>query len=103
MDYLKEYRSFVNSHYLTGGIRMTVGILLPALLFGYYDKLPIGMAISLGALAVSITDNPGPIRHRRNGLIVCAAIVFSVAIITSYTLTQVWLYPIWLLLGSFLF
>ncbi len=103
MDYVKEYRSFLYSHYLSGGIRTTVGILLPAMLFGYFNMLPMGMMISLGALAVNVTDNPGPIHHRRNGFVIGAAITFSVAIITGLVLRQNWLFPIWLGLGCFIF
>jgi len=103
MDYLKEYRSFINSHYLSEGFRMTAGILLPALLFGYFDHLAIGITVALGAMAVSITDNPGPIHHRQNGLLSCAVNVFAVALITGYTLLSPWLFFILLPAFCFLF
>jgi hypothetical protein len=73
MDYLKQYRSFISSHYVGEGVRITTGVLVPVLIMAYFDLLPIGFAVGLGALCVSITDNPGPIHHRRNGLLVCAA------------------------------
>lgn len=103
MDYLKEYRSFLNSHYVSGGIRMTIGILLPAFLFGYLHLLPVGLTISLGALAVGITDTPGPIHHRRNGLVACSIITFVVAIITAFTIHLPVVYAIWLTVGCFFF
>ncbi|MES2775267.1 MAG: FUSC family membrane protein [Bacteroidota bacterium] len=103
MDYTKEYRSFISSHYLTEGIRMTVGILLPALLFGYLDHLATGITIALGAMVVSITDNPGPIHHRRNGVIICAFMVFAVALITGFTLLVPWLFFILLPVFCFFF
>ena len=73
MDYVKEYRSFISSHYFHEGVRVTSGILIPSLTLGYFGHIETGINISLGALAVSISDNPGPIRHRRNGMIISGA------------------------------
>ncbi|GAC1395241.1 MAG: FUSC family membrane protein [Sediminibacterium sp.] len=103
MDYLKQYRSFINSHYLSEGVRMTAGILLPVLVLGYYGQLETGMAIALGALAVSIADNPGPIHHRKNGLIICNIILFTVALITGLTLPVHWLFFVVLVVCCFFF
>lgn len=103
MDYLKQYRSFINSHYVGEGIRITVGVLVPVLLFGYFNELTIGLAIGLGALFVSITDNPGPIHHRRNGLIVCALLVFVVAIVVSFVQQVHWLFMVVLPASCFVF
>jgi len=103
MDYLKQYRSFINSHYVGEGVRITVGVLVPVLLFGYFNQLTIGLAIGLGALFVSITDNPGPIHHRRNGLIVCALLVFVVAIVVSFVQQVHWLFMVVLPVSCFIF
>ena len=103
MDYLKEYRSFISSHYLSEGVRMTAGILVPALLFGHFNYLNIGITVALGAMAVSITDNPGPIHHRRNGLVICALMVFAVALVTGFTLLVPWLFFIILPILCFFF
>jgi uncharacterized membrane protein (TIGR01666 family) len=103
MDYLKEYRSFINSHYLSEGVRKTAGILLPTLIMGHFDLLQIGMTISLGALCVSITDNPGPILHRINGFIVCNIIVFVLAIITGFLNHIHWLFALVLPIFCFFF
>ncbi len=103
MDYLKEYRSFIYSHYLSEGVRKTVGILLPALIMGHFNFLLIGMTMSLGALCVSITDNPGPIHHRVNGFIVCNIIIFLLAIITGFINHIHWLFALLLPLFCFFF
>jgi uncharacterized membrane protein (TIGR01666 family) len=84
MDYVRSYKSFINSHYLSEGIRMTIGILLPALIMSYFDMLHTGIVISVGALSVSITDNAGPIKHRRMGMAVCIASIFLVAVTTGF-------------------
>ena len=85
MDYVRAYKSFINSHYLSEGIRQTAGILLPALTLGYFDQLPLGIAISSGALSVSVTDNSGPIHHRRTGMAVGTLAVFVVALVVGFT------------------
>ncbi|RYY17920.1 MAG: hypothetical protein EOO04_24800, partial [Chitinophagaceae bacterium] len=103
MDYVKEYRSFISSHYLHEGIRVTSGILIPSLTMGYFGRIETGISISLGALAVSIADNPGPIHHRRNGMMISGAIAFVMAIISGYTAAVPWLFFILLPLFCFLF
>lgn len=85
MDYLKSYKSFINSHYLTEGIRMTAGILLPAFIMSYYNLLSTGIVISVGALCVSMMDNAGPIHHRRTGMLVCNAAIFIVTLSVGFT------------------
>src|ERR1700741_3173967 len=103
MDYLKQYRSFISSHYVGEGVRITTGILVPVLVFGYFNQLAIGLTIGLGALCVSITDNPGPIHHRRNGLIVCSLVVFTMAIISGLAQEVHWLFIVLLPIFCFLF
>ena len=83
MDYIREYKSFINSHKLSGAVRIVAGITLPALLLGYFNNLPTGIAVSLGAMCVGNTDNPGPIHHRRNGMIACVIIIFVVSLLTG--------------------
>lgn len=86
MDYIKAYKSFINSHYLSEGIRQTVGILLPALTLSLFDQLTLGIAISSGALSVSVADSSGPIQHRRVAMLVCTTAVFLVALAVGFTM-----------------
>src|SRR6202020_862121 len=81
MDYIKQYKSFINSHYLNGAIRITVGIILPAILLSHFNNLAAGISVSIGAMCVGNTDNPGPIHHRRNGMIACVLIIFLVTLL----------------------
>ena len=83
MDYIREYKSFINSHNLNGAIRITVGITFPAILLGYFNNLTAGIAVSIGAMCVGNTDNPGPIHHRRNGMIACVVIIFFASLLTG--------------------
>lgn len=96
MDYIKEYKSFINSHYLSDGVRITAGIVLPALLLSYFDLLPVGIVVSLGAMSASIVDTPGPIHHRRNGMISCIIINTITALLTALAA------PHYLILGIFI-
>ena len=94
MDYLKEYKSFITSHNVASGVRITAGVVLPAVLLSYFNLLQVGIVLSLGAMCVSATDNPGPIHHRRNGMVVCTALIFIVALLTG------WAVPYPFLLGT---
>ncbi|MBS1567291.1 MAG: FUSC family protein [Bacteroidetes bacterium] len=97
MDYLKEYKSFINSHYLASGVRITAGVVLPAVILNYFGLLQAGIIVSLGAMCVSGVDNPGPIHHRRNGMMICTALIFLVSLITDFALPH----DFWL--GVFIF
>ncbi len=82
----KAYLNFINGRFFSEGIRMTIGIVSPAFLFGYFGQLPLGIAISTGALCVSITDSAGPAHHRANGMFFCIITVALVAVITNFVL-----------------
>jgi len=83
MDYIRTYKSFINSHNLSDAVRITVGIILPAVVLGYFNYLSAGIVVSLGAMCVGNADNPGPIHHRRNGMIACILILFTVTLLTG--------------------
>src|ERR1700744_4087708 len=83
MDYVKQYKGFIHSHNLNGAIRITAGITLPAILLGYFNNLSAGVVLSIGAMCVANTDNPGPIHHRRNGMIACVLVIFLVTLLTG--------------------
>jgi uncharacterized membrane protein YccC len=99
MDYIREYKRFINSHYLYGAVRITVGITLPAILLGYFHNLSAGIVVSIGAMCVANTDNPGPIHHRRNGMIACVLFIFFVSLITGWANRS----PVWMGLIVLLF
>ncbi len=82
------YINFINGRFFSEGLRMTIGIVLPAFLFGYFNELPVGIAISIGALCVSITDSAGPVHHRANGMLICIFIVSLVSVLTNFTLSS---------------
>ena len=81
-DYLREIQKFTTSQYLNAGLRVTAGVMLPTFVLAHYGWLTIGMPFLWGALFVSITDMPGPIHHRRNGLFAAVAINTVTVLIT---------------------
>ena len=91
MDYIKQYKSFINSHYFNGAIRITIGITLPAILLSLFHNLGAGIMLSIGAMCVGNTDAPGPIHHRRNGMIACVLIIFLVTLFIQLASWSVWL------------
>src|SRR5919112_959631 len=103
MEFPRTYKSFINSHYVNEGIRITAGILFPAFLMSFFDQLNTGIIISLGAFFVSGTDSPGPIHHRRNGMLICIASLFLASLISGLVNSSPVLLGISLLVVCFVF
>jgi uncharacterized membrane protein (TIGR01666 family) len=80
MNYLDEFKKFLSSHYLYTGLRLTLGAVIPCLIFNHYGVLGDFIAFPLGTLLIGSTDNPGPFVRRRNSLLVailsCLAVTF---------------------------
>jgi uncharacterized membrane protein (TIGR01666 family) len=79
----KTLKRFLFSQYFSDGIRITLGLLLPSVLFYQLGDINLGIAVSLGALCVSIPDNPGPYEHRRNAMLITIALIFGMALLTA--------------------
>jgi uncharacterized membrane protein (TIGR01666 family) len=103
MDYFKEYKSFINSHYLSDGIRITAGIVLPAVALNYFNLLSVGVVVALGAMSISIIDTPGPIQHRRNGMMASIVINTLVALLTGFAAPHSFVLGAFIVLCCFLF
>ncbi len=100
---VRQIKYFFFSHYFSDGLRITFGILLPALLFSWLGHLETGLTLSLGALCVSIVDSPGPVAHKRNAMFYCSLFTFAVALLTGYSRLNVYVLGIEVLLLSFFF
>lgn len=83
------------------GLRVTLGILLPTLLMAQLGQFELGLTVSLGAVCASLTDIPGPVYHKRNGLWICTALIFLVALGTGVARLNVWVLGAEILLLSF--
>lgn len=99
----QNLRYFLFSQYLADGVRVTLEILLPALIFAQFGMLTTGISISLGALCVSIADAPGPVEHKRNGMLYCNIFIFPVALLTGFLNHDIFLLGLLILFSSFFF
>src|SRR6476661_7989274 len=100
---VREIKYFLFSQHFTDGFRIAATIILPALISFYFNRFDIGFAISLGAACVVLTDAPGPIVHRRNGMLFCCFFIFIVSALTAYARTNVYTQGLEVLLVTFFF
>lgn len=103
MKYLRAYNNFINSRNVTDGLRNTAGIALPALAMSYFNLLPFGIVMSVGALCVAATDSPGPYVHRKNAMAVCNVLIFFTAIIVALAFNSVFVLGVILFVLCFIF
>ncbi|MEO6960855.1 MAG: FUSC family membrane protein [Puia sp.] len=103
MDYQNTFRSFINSHYLSEGIRITVGLTLPAIIGTWLHQEAMGITMSLGASCVIMVDNAGPVHHRRNAMFICTLVIFIVALLTGFIAVSAWATGILIAFFCFLF
>jgi uncharacterized membrane protein (TIGR01666 family) len=96
-------RNFFFSQYLADGLRITFAILAPVIILKLLGHFEAGLTISLGALCINITDIPGPLVHKRNGMLISALIVTMVGLLTSLIHTNLYFLTLEIILFTFLF
>jgi uncharacterized membrane protein (TIGR01666 family) len=99
----REIKYFFYSQAFADGFRTSFAILLPALLGVYFNFFQIGLTISLGCLCVSLTDAPGPVIHKRNGMLFCSAFIFIIAILTGFARLNIYTLGLEIISTSFFF
>lgn len=97
MNLRHAYKNFINGRFLNEGLRITAGIVVPSFVMSYFNMLEAGLVMSVGALCQSVADSPGPVKHRRNGMLVCTLIITVIAILVHLSFQSV------LLLGALIF
>ncbi|MVN22481.1 hypothetical protein GO621_13155 [Mucilaginibacter sp. HMF7410] len=80
----RKISSFFYSQYFSDGLRITLGVLIPVLLFNGFNQLADGVSFALGALCVSVVDSPGPAIQKRNSMIVCCLLILLVSLLTGF-------------------
>jgi uncharacterized membrane protein YccC len=90
----RDLSYFFFSQHFSDGLRTTLAILLPAVIGAQWGQFAEGITISTGAVCLSVTDTPGPLQHRRNGLLAALGLVFVWALLVG------WLAPYRLALGA---
>jgi uncharacterized membrane protein (TIGR01666 family) len=103
MEKSRQIRYFLFSQYVSDGVRITLEIIIPTLVFAYLGDLETGLALSLGALCVSISDGPGPVVHKKNGMLYCNLFVFISALLTGFLNHNSLTLGILILSSSFIF
>ncbi len=103
MNQSREIKAFIFGQYFSDGLRITFGVLLPSLLLAQLGQLSIGVSISLGALCVSLTDNPGPVNHKKNGMLLCNLFIFLTAVLTGLINKNSYLVGLEIILLCFLY
>ncbi|MBX0291136.1 FUSC family protein [Hymenobacter sp. HSC-4F20] len=81
---VRSFQYFFTSQEFSDGLRTTLSILLPGLLLGMFGDLVDGLTVSLGAVCVSLTDTPGPMVHKRNGMLAATALIGVMALVTGF-------------------
>ncbi len=99
----QNIRYFLFSQYLADGVRITLEIILPAIVCAEYGNLKLGITISLGSLCVSISDAPGPVRHKKNGMLYCNICIFIMALLTGFLNANVITLGLLILFSTFFF
>lgn len=99
----QEIRYFFYSQAAADGFRTTFAVLLPALIGSFHGWFDAGLAIASGALCVSLTDAPGPLLNKRNGMLICAVLLFIIATLTSFARLNIYVLGIEIALAAFFF
>jgi uncharacterized membrane protein (TIGR01666 family) len=102
MDYIREYKNFIHSYYLAAAVRVCLGALVPAIVMTSMGSLSIGILAALGATMASPADGPGPIHHRRNGMLISIAVIFFMAMATGFIAENILLLGIWIAISCFI-
>ncbi|ALJ00036.1 FUSC family membrane protein [Rufibacter tibetensis] len=98
---VRELQYFFYSQNFYDGIRVTIAALVPALLMSYLGHFEMGIAISLGAIGVSLADSPGPMLHKRNGMLAGIGVCTLVALLTGFARMNVYTLGLEILVVSF--
>ncbi|MDN3656963.1 FUSC family membrane protein [Ferruginibacter paludis] len=99
----QDIQYFLFSQYLSDGIRTTLEIILPSVIFAQFHRLDLGLIMSTGALCASMADGPGPVEHKRNGMLYCILFTFLMTLVTGLVNTNIILMGLLVLVSSFFF
>lgn len=87
----RSLRYFFSSQDFSDGLRTTLAVLVPGVLLGWINELEVGLTMSLGALCMNLIDTPGPVVHKRNGMLAGLVLLPFVALLTGVTSSYWWL------------
>ena len=100
---VKEIKYFFYSQAFADGFRTSFAILCPSLVGLYFNSFQTGLTISLGSMCVSLTDAPGPVVHKRNGMLFATVFAFLMALITGFARLSAYTLGLEIAVAGFLF
>ncbi|MDF2517309.1 MAG: hypothetical protein K0R59_2605 [Sphingobacterium sp.] len=103
MKQTQEIKSFFYSQYFADGLRITIGCIVPVLIFATIGQFTNGTIVSLGALLVGLSDTPGAPSHRRKGMFAGAILTTLTFILTNIVNQNVYLLAIFIGIACFIF
>ncbi len=99
----QDLRYFLFSQYLADGVRITLEIALPVIIYAQLGKIELGLTMATGALCASICDIPGPIDSKRNGILYCIGFSFVMSMLTGFLNQNIFLLGLLVIAASFFF
>jgi uncharacterized membrane protein (TIGR01666 family) len=99
----RDIKSFFYSQYFSDGLRISAGILFPAIICSQFNHFDVGLSLSLGALCICVIDNPGPVSYKRNAMVIGNIFLFFVAVVTGFARLNVYTLGLEITVFSFLF
>ena len=84
MRYSIELKKFLYSQHIFSGLRISLGIALPAIILLFvFDDQELGFTLASGAIAASVVDLPGPLKYKHNEMLACSFLGFLSALATG--------------------
>ncbi|RAV27873.1 FUSC family protein [Sinomicrobium soli] len=94
-----QLQKFLESTDFIRAVKVTLAAATPVVLFSYLDMFSVGFTIALGALFTFISDIPGNLRHRINGMLISNVIAAGSTVVISIATVSGWIfYPLFLAL-----
>ena len=78
----QKTRFFVNSQPFHEGLKITIAVLIPVLMFTFFGQLHHGVTLGIGSIIASTPDLVGPYRERRQSLFINVIVIFAMSMLT---------------------
>lgn len=78
----QKTRFFINSQPFHEGLKITIAVLIPVLIFTCFGQLHYGVTLGIGSIIASTPDLVGPYRERRKSLLITVVVVFCMSMLT---------------------
>ncbi|UIR56830.1 FUSC family protein [Sphingobacterium sp. SRCM116780] len=78
----QKTRFFINSQPFHEGLKITIAVLIPVLIFACFNQLHYGVTVGIGVIIASTPDLVGPYRERRKSMLVNVFLIFTMSMLT---------------------